>query len=221
MKDGSRKRWGVDSNNSGTHEPTLCAQGQANAATMAAMNPNPHFLFLTTSTREPGALGNTEWLAQQAAAALPAGTRQTWHHLSRLQLPMFVDQRHTSGQYDMPTGDMKTLLDATLAATDIVFVAPVYWYSIPAPLKVYLDHWSAWMRVPGLPFKDEMARKTLRLITTSGDRAKAQPMMDSIRLCAQFMAMAYGGELWGKGGPPDAVKADAAAVAQAATFLTA
>jgi len=194
-------------------------QRPAGASTMAAMQQNPRFLFLATSTREPGAQGNTEWLARQAAAALPPGTPQDWHHLSRMQLPMFVDQRHTTGQYDMPAGDMKTLLDATMAATDIVFVAPVYWYSIPAPLKIYLDHWSAWMRVPGLPFKGEMAKKKLWLVTTSGDRAKAQPMMDSIRLCAQFMAMAYGGELWGKGGPPDAVRADAAAVAQAATFL--
>ncbi|MEO6017153.1 MAG: NAD(P)H-dependent oxidoreductase [Polaromonas sp.] len=183
------------------------------------MTPTPHFLFLTASTREPGAVGNTQWLAQRAAAGLPSGTVQTWQHLSRLQLPMFVDQRHTSGTYAMPAGDMKRLLDATLAATDLVFVAPVYWYSIPAPLKIYLDHWSAWMRVPGLPFKEEMAKKTLWLITTSGDRAKAQPMMDSIRLCAQFMAMTYGGELWGKGGAPDAVQADAAAVAQAGHFL--
>ena len=37
-------------------------------------NTTPHYLFLTTSTRESGHLGNTEWLAQQAAAALPAGT---------------------------------------------------------------------------------------------------------------------------------------------------
>jgi multimeric flavodoxin WrbA len=198
---------------------TLRVQRPAAAATMAAMNSNPRFLFLSTSTREPGALGNTEWLAQQAALALPAGTPQTWHHLSRMQIPPFVDQRHTTGKYDMPQGDMKILLDATLDATDIVFVAPVYWYSIPAPLKIYLDHWSAWMRVPGLPFKEEMAKKTLWLITTSGDRAKAQPMVDSIRLCAQFMAMSYGGELWGKGGPPDAVQADATAVAQAAAFL--
>ena len=57
----------------------------------------PHYLFLTTSTREPGHLGNTEWLARQAAAALPAGTEQTWHHLARMQLPPFVDQRHTTG----------------------------------------------------------------------------------------------------------------------------
>ena len=81
---------------------------------------SPHFLFLTTSTREPGHLGNTEWLARQAAAALPAGTTQTWHALAGMQLPPFTDRRHTTGQYDPPTGDLKTLLDATLAATDIV-----------------------------------------------------------------------------------------------------
>ena len=180
---------------------------------------SPHFLFLTTSTREPGHLGNTEWLARQAAAALPAGTTQTWHALAGMQLPPFTDRRHTTGQYDPPTGDLKTLLDATLAATDIVFVAPVYWYSIPAPLKLYLDHWSGWMRTPGVAFKDEMARKTLRLVCTSGDRLKAQPMVDSVRLCAQFLGMGWQGVLWGKGGPPGAVQADADAVAQAGSFL--
>ncbi len=98
-------------------------------------NTTPHYLFLTTSTRESGHLGNTEWLAQQAAAALPAGTVQTWHHLARMSLPPFVDLRHTVGSYPAPEGDLKTLLDATLAATHIVFVSPVYWFSIPSPLS--------------------------------------------------------------------------------------
>lgn len=176
-------------------------------------------LFLVASTREPGHLGNTEWLARQAAAALPADTPTTWLHLAKMQLAPFVDQRHTTGSYAPPTGDLKTLLDATLAATDIVLVAPVYWYSLPANIKTYIDHWSAWMRVPGLNFKEQMAQKTLSLITTSGDRSKAQPTIDSVRLCAQFLAMTDGGVLWGKGGPPKAVEADAQAVAQAATFL--
>lgn len=189
-------------------------------ATMRAM-PSPHHLFLTTSTREPGHIGNTEWLARQAAAGLPADRAQTWLHLAQLELPPFVDLRHTAGQYPAPTGDMKTLLDATLAATDIVFVAPVYWFSIPSPLKTYLDHWSGWMRVPGLGFKEAMAAKTLHLVTTSGDRAKAQPMVDSVQLCAQFLGMRFAGALWGKGGPPGAVQADAAAVEAAASFLIA
>ena len=75
------------------------------------------------------------------------------------------------------------------------------------------------MRVPGLPFKEQMAAKSLFLITTSGDRAKAQPMIDSLELCAKFLSMPWGGALWGKGGPPGAVQADAQAVAQAAHFL--
>ena len=100
-----------------------------------------------------------------------------------------------------------------------MLVTPVYWYSIPAPLKLYLDHWSGWMRTPGVAFKDEMARKTLRLVCTSGDRLKAQPMVDSVRLCAQFLGMGWQGVLWGKGGPPGAVQADADAVAQAGSFL--
>lgn len=178
-----------------------------------------HHLFLITSTRETGNVGNTEWLARQAAAVLPAEGRQTWLYLAQMTLPPFTDLRHTAGTYPMPEGDMKALLDATLAATDVVFVSPVYWYSIPAPLKIYLDHWSAWMRIPGLPFKEAMARKTLRLITTSGDRAKAQPMIDSVRLCAQFLAMHWGGELWGKGGPPRAVESDVQALAAARAFL--
>ncbi len=178
-----------------------------------------NLLFLVASAREPGHLGNTEWLAQKAAEALPAATPQTWLHLAQMNLPPFVDQRHTAGTYPMPEGDLRRVLDAMRAASHIVLVAPVYWYSFPTALKTLMDHWSAWIRVPGLAFKDEMATKTFQLITTSGDRAKAQPMIDSTALCAQFFGAAWGGVLWGKGGPPDAVQTDATALAQSATFL--
>ena len=41
----------------------------------------------------------------------------------------------------------------------------------------YLDHRSAWLRMPGLEFQAQMGQKRLWLITTNGDRAKAQPLM--------------------------------------------
>lgn len=174
-----------------------------------------HYSFLLASTRESGHVGNTEWLARRAAARLPPDTRLTWLSLAHLQLPAFVDQRHTVGRYPRPEGDLRTVLDATLDATDLVLVAPVYWFSFPSPLKTVLDHWSAWLRVPDLDFKARMARKRLWLITTSGDRAKAQPMIDSTALCADFLGMPLAGVLWGKGGPPDAVQADAEALVAA------
>lgn len=178
-----------------------------------------HFLFIVASTREPGHLGNTEWLARRAAAGLPAGTAQTWLHLAQLSMQPFTDLRHTAGTYPWPEGGLRTLLDATMACTDLVLVAPVYWYSFPSTLKTYLDHWSAWMRIEGLPFKAEMAQKRLHLVTTSGNRLKAQPMIDSTRLCADFLSMPMAGVLWGKGGPPEAVQSDAEAIAAAEGFF--
>ena len=119
----------------------------------------------------------------------------------------------------MPTGDTATLLHATLEATDLVFVTPLYWYSFPNRLKRYLDHWSAWMRVEGLDFKARMQGKRVWAITTSGDRAKTQPMFDSLKLCAEFLAMQWQLPLWGKGGPPGTVEKDDAAIDAAANHF--
>jgi multimeric flavodoxin WrbA len=179
-----------------------------------------HFLFLNASTREPGHTGNTETLARRAAAALPGNALQTWCKLADMELPPFVDLRHTAGTYPMPIGETKPLLDVTLAATDLVFVSPVYWFSVPSPLKVYLDHWSAWLRIPGVDFKEKMAGKRLWVIATSGNREKAQPMFDSYRLCAEFLGMQFMPPLWGKGGAPDTVLSDAEALAAADTLFS-
>jgi putative NADPH-quinone reductase len=180
---------------------------------------NCHFLFLNAATREAGIVGNTETLARRAAEQLPADCAQTWLRLADCPLPPFVDLRHSVGVYPMPEGPARRLLDATLAATDIVLVSPVYWYSVPASLKLYFDHWSAWMRVPGLDFKARMASKRLWVVATSGDRAKAEPMFESYRLCAGFMSMPFAGVLWGKGGAPGAVHADAKAIEEANHFF--
>lgn len=178
-----------------------------------------HVLFLVASSREAGHTGNTEALAREAAAHLPAGTRQTWLRLADLGLPPFVDVRHTTGQYPAPEGGLKVLADALLDCTDLVAVSPVYWFSIPAPLKLALDHWSGLLRVPGLDFKARMAGKRFWAVSTSGSREKAQPMFDSLALCAGFMGMAWQPPLWGTGGAPGAVQADAAAWAAAAAWL--
>ena len=178
-----------------------------------------HFLFIVSSARVHGAVGNTEWLARTAARHLPADATGTWLHLNGLELADFEDRRHDIGTYPMPTGDTLRLLDATLAATDLVFVTPLYWYSFPNRLKRYLDHWSAWMRVANLDFKDRMQGKRVWAITTSGDREKTQPMFDSLKLCAEFLAMQWQPPLWGQGGAPGAVEKDAAAIAAAANYF--
>ncbi|WP_084557099.1 flavodoxin family protein [Hamadaea tsunoensis] len=155
------------------------------------------FLFLLGSTRLDG---NTEAMARQAAAYLSPEVEQSWLRLSDLPLPAFEDVRHTGdGTYPEPVGNPKTLLDETLAATDIVIASPLYWYSLSTSVKNYLDHWTGWLRVPGADFKARMGGKTLWGVTalSDADSAKADPLVGTLRYTAEYMGARFGGVLLG------------------------
>lgn len=176
------------------------------------------FLFLLCSTRR---MGNSEQLAYCAAHPLPPDTGQQWLHLLDFPLSDFVDLRH-SGSYHPPVGNAQLLLEATLNATDLVLVAPLYWYGLPAPAKLYLDHWSGWLRTPGINFRERMAGKVLWAITvSSGERAEAQPLEDSLTMTAQYLHMRWGGLLFGTGSRPNDIQLDAPAQQRARSFFAA
>lgn len=178
-----------------------------------------HFLFLLSGGR-PG--GNTETLARRAAAALPAQVAQTWRDLSAPLLPAFHDRRH-GDRYDAPTGVSATLLADTLDATDIVVVAPLYWYGLPAPAKLYLDHWSHWMRVPETGFKAAMPGKRVWLVLVHSGSTPEQirPAVDCLRFSAEYMGAPFMGSLIGYANAPGEILADSAALAEADRFFPA
>jgi multimeric flavodoxin WrbA len=176
------------------------------------------FLFLVASARREG---NTETLARRAAESLPAGTEQQWVHLDETPLPRFEDIRHHGGQsnsYPEPEGNARLLLDATLQATDIVFVTPLYWYSLPSSAKLYMDYWSAWLRVPGVDFKKRMAGKTMWAVCVLADEdpQRAELLLATLRHSAEYMGMRWGGELIGNGSKPGDVLNDRKAIESAA-----
>ncbi|WP_327678846.1 NAD(P)H-dependent oxidoreductase [Kitasatospora sp. NBC_00458] len=177
------------------------------------------FLFLDAGARTGG---NSEQLARLAAAAsLPAGAEQRWLRLADYPLSPFEDRRHSGeGRYEQPTGHERTLLDATLAATDLVFVAPLYWYALPTSAKLYLDHWSAWLRVPGTDFRARMAGGTVWAVTAyATEPDKADPLIGTLRLCADYMGMRWGGALLGNGTRPGDVLGDEQALIEAKSFF--
>src|SRR5687767_2476256 len=159
-------------------------------------------VFILGSARHGG---NTEHLARHAAGSLPSSVKQTWIHLLDHNLPLFEDIRHDeTRKYSLASEGEKTLLDATLAATDIVIASPLYWYSISAAAKLYLDHWSAWMRLDGVDFRARMAGKTLWAISALSDEdwSGAQPLIETLRMLAEYMKMNWGGALLGYGNRP-------------------
>lgn len=179
------------------------------------------FLFLLGSSRHDG---NTELLARHAASSLPTDVNQTWLHLIDHPLPPFEDIRHhESRKYAVTSESESIILNATLAATDIVIASPVYWYTVSASVKLYLDYWSGWMRLEGVDFKKCMIGKRLWAITafSDDDPAGAQPLVDCLRLSAEYMNMTWSGALFGYGNRPGDVLDHPDSLQRAAGFFKA
>ncbi len=180
-------------------------------------------LFLVASGRREG---NTETLARHAASFLAAEVEQQWVHLDEFPLDRFEDIRHHAEKntpWPTPQSHEKFLLDQTLAATDIVFVTPLYWYSLPASAKLYLDHWSDWMRVPSANFRATMMGKTLWgvCVQSDNDPKGAELLIQTLRRSAEYMDMKWGGELIGSGSRPGDIRNDVRAMAAAEHFFAA
>ncbi|MEE4541919.1 NAD(P)H-dependent oxidoreductase [Streptomyces sp. V4-01] len=177
------------------------------------------FLFLLGSTRRDG---NTELLARRAAEQLPQGVPQRWLHLSELPLPSFTDHRHDDRtRWTLPEGHGATLLDATLTATDLVIASPLYWYAVSTSVKQYLDHWSGWLRAPGVDFRARMAGRTLWGVSALADEdlSAADPLIGTLNRTADYMGMRFGGVLLGYGNRPGDVLRDEEALRRAKTFF--
>lgn len=174
-----------------------------------------HFLFLLSSAR-PG--GNSARLAQAAAASLPAPA-QRWIDLSAAQLPPYRDLRPGTA---MPEGDLAAILRAMRAASDIVIVAPVYWYGLPAPAKLLMDHWSGWFDAAETGFALWARDKTVHLITARADPDPTvpEPLERMVSRSVLWLNMRWGGALHGVGDAPGDIAQDRAAMAAAAGFLT-
>ncbi|MFJ3899266.1 flavodoxin family protein [Streptomyces sp. NPDC090083] len=189
------------------------------------------FLFVLGSARPDG---NTELLARRAAEQLPPDTETEWIRLADHPLPDFLDIRHdgtgetngTDGVVGVVQPDendtVRRLLDATLAATDIVIASPVYWYSLSGLTKRYLDYWSDWLRVPGADFRTTMAGRTLWGVSALADDQPvvADPLVGTLNNSAAYLKMRFGGVLLGNGSAPGDVLKDTEALARAKTFFT-
>jgi NAD(P)H-dependent FMN reductase len=161
------------------------------------------FLFILGSNRA----GTSEALARRAAAALPADVTRDWRRLSDLPLPAFLDTGHGADVRSVSKNE-RVLLDATLAAGDLVIVSPLYWYNMSAGVKLYLDHWGAWLRDPRLGFRERMRGKVMWAVVTAGgeDTTKCWPLLESLRMSAEYLGMRWGGDLVGQSrrrGPSD------------------
>jgi multimeric flavodoxin WrbA len=175
------------------------------------------FLFVLGSSR---AGGNTETLARVAAESLPKDVEQRWIWLEDVPLDPFRDTRHDHVTHPLQDGNEQLLLDATLEATDIVIASPLYWYSVSASTKQYLDYWSGWLHMRDtVPFKDRMREKTLWGVSAAEEDDMFSALVDTLHKSANYLKMRWGGVLLGHGHHPGEVVNDAQAMEAAKDFF--
>ena len=81
-----------------------------------------HFVFIEGSSRPNG---NSAILARRTEQHLPDGASSEWLRLADLPLPDFDADADAAPIF--PDGNEGALLAATLRATDLVIVSPLYW----------------------------------------------------------------------------------------------
>ena len=175
-----------------------------------------HHLF-GCFTREPDHLGNTEWLARQAAAALPAGVSRTWctwrrcrcHRLLTGAIPLAPIP--CRGRLAYLAGCHDGLYGSGACVAGVLVLVSVQ----PEDL---LDHWSAWLRVPGLGFRMPWHRSGCTSSPPAGT-APRHSQCSTRRGCAHSSSVCLmPARLWGQGAAGRGARADAAAIAQAEAF---
>ncbi len=160
-------------------------------------------LFLTASPR-PGS--NSRRLAAHAAQALPAGGAVHWLDLNSPALPAFRDLR--PGHPGVPMGRLGDVFGQIMLATDLVFVAPIYWYAFPAPLHLMLSHLSGWLDVPELRLMAGLRGKRCHLITTRADPDPSVPASAEamLRRSVEWLGMTWAGALHGIADAPGEIE---------------
>lgn len=157
------------------------------------------FLFLTASPRPTS---NSETLARHAALGLGPGTAQHWHSLNSPALPGFRDLR--PGNPGVPMGRLGDLFAHVMLASDIVLVAPIYWYAFPAPLHLFLAHLSGWLDAPELQVMARLKGKRVWLVTARADPDPSVPDQAEAmaRRTVEWLGMGWAGALHGVGDAP-------------------
>ncbi|MDT3959144.1 flavodoxin family protein [Staphylococcus kloosii] len=158
--------------------------------------------------------GNTAQLARFALE----GHDYEWIDLTQYQFNPVRDMRHEEGSIDSYEDDYQTIIDRVLASDTVIFASPVYWYSVSASMKAFIDHWSETLVDKRYSdFKEQMATKDFRLILVGGDfpKVKAKPCISQMKYALEFLGGQLKGYIIGTAERPGDISKDSYALNRA------
>ncbi|MDQ0207620.1 flavodoxin family protein [Alkalicoccobacillus murimartini] len=171
-----------------------------------------NLLTIYTSSRRNG---NSEQLAKHVTATI--NTAELF--LSDFSFQPIKDQRHSRQTFDPIHDGYRDVLETFLQYDTYLFAIPVYWFSMPAQLKIFIDRWSQYMRDPQLRLKDQLTGKKVYLVVTANDEPLEQitaPLVQQFDLICNFIGLELVEVIIGKGNKPGEVLEDHTALQKAA-----
>ncbi|WFA05008.1 flavodoxin family protein [Bacillus sp. HSf4] len=155
--------------------------------------------------------GNTEALVDLLIDGLDADKICLHdYHIESVQ-----DYRHVEARPFYPDDDYRELINKVLENDIVVFATPIYWFGMSGRMKYFIDRWSQTLIEMGRDqFKQQMSAKTAYVIAVGDDEPhiKGLPLIQQFQYIFDFMGMAFGGYIIGKGNRPGAVLNDSAAL---------
>ncbi len=155
--------------------------------------------------------GNSASLAKLVVEGLD----YQWIDLTQYRFAPVRDVRHNGGQIDGYLDDYPDIIDRVLESDSVLLVSPVYWYSVSASMKAFIDHWSETLRDKNYrDFKEKMAQIEFRLILVGGDcpKIKARPCMHQIEYSLEFLGARLEDYLIGTANAPGDILKDTYAI---------
>lgn len=116
-----------------------------------------------------------------SSANKQGNTAKTIEHVIQYHSSEIVDiDRLTITPYNYqnsyPVDDFYPLVDKILAADNIVFASPVYWYSVTAPMKALIDRLTELLDVANLKPKARALENKRGFLLTSSGKAQICPV---------------------------------------------
>jgi multimeric flavodoxin WrbA len=92
--------------------------------------------------------------------------------------------------------DFEPVMRHILAHDQVIFATPIYWYSVDARMKVFLDRISDFLKLPDLLAEGRRLRgKTGYVVCTSASAEAAPEFMSAFDEMFRYLGMHFGGAL--------------------------
>lgn len=150
---------------------------------------------------------NTEILAENILQGITAERV----YLRNYHIHPIEDLRHAEGGFHPVNDDYDPIIDRIMPNDILLFVTPIYWYSMSGIMKNFIDRWSQTLRDARYPgFKTSMSNKKAYVIAVGGDHpyVKGLPMIQQFQYIFDFIGISFQGYIIGHANKPGDIHED-------------